>query len=63
MEEREIEIILQLENGDFDEKNLKIEKITLPETSPSKIYVYQSKDELEESMSLIYLFKGKGKNG
>ena len=35
----------------------------MPETSPSKIYVYQSKDELEESMSLIYLFKGKGKNG
>ena len=63
LEEREIEIILQLENGDFDEKNLKIEKITLPETSPSKIYVYQSKDELEESMSLIYSFKGKGKNG
>ena len=63
LEEKEIEIILQLENGDFDENKLKIEKITLPEISPSRIYVYQSKDELEESMSLIYLFEEKRKSG
>lgn len=63
LEEKDIEIILQLEKGDFNEEGLKIEKITLPEVSPSKIFVYQSKDELEESMSLIYLFKGEGKSG
>lgn len=63
LEEKDIEIILQLEKGDFNEEELKIEKITLPEISPSKIFVYQSKDELEESMSLIYLFEDKGKSG
>ncbi|MBQ3437339.1 MAG: PD-(D/E)XK nuclease family protein [Fusobacterium sp.] len=32
-EEKEIEIVLQLKSGDFDEKKLRIKNITLPDTS------------------------------
>jgi hypothetical protein len=62
-EEKEVEIALQMEKGSFDEENLKFSETILPETSPSNIFIYQSKDELEESMSLIYLLKEKAKKG
>ena len=62
-EEKEVEIALQMEKGSFDEENLKFAETILPETSPSNIFIYQSKDELEESMSLIYLLKEKAKKG
>lgn len=62
-EEKEVEIALQMEKGSFDEENLKFKETILPETSPSNIFIYQSKDELEESMSLIYLLKEKAKKG
>ena len=62
-EEKEVEIALQMEKGSFDEENLKFAETILPETSPSNIFIYQSKDELEESMSLIYLLKKKAKKG
>ncbi len=62
-EEKEVEIALQMEKGSFDEENLKFKETILPETSPSSIFIYQSKDELEESMSLIYLLKEKAKKG
>lgn len=61
--EKEVEIALQMEKGSFDEENLKFAETILPETSPSNIFIYQSKDELEESMSLIYLLKEKAKKG
>lgn len=61
--EKEVEIALQMEKGSFDEENLKFSETILPETSPSNIFIYQSKDELEESMSLIYLLKEKAKKG
>lgn len=60
-EEKEVEIALQMEKCSFDEENLKFKETILPETSPSNIFIYQSKDELEESMSLIYLLKEKAK--
>ena len=56
---KEVEIALQMEKESFDEENLKFSETILPEISPSKIFIYQSKDELEESMSLIYLLKKK----
>lgn len=62
-EEKEVEIALQMEKGSFNEENLKFAETILPETSPSNIFIYQSKDELEESMSLIYLLKEKAKKG
>lgn len=62
-EEKEVEIALQMEKCSFDEENLKFKETILPETSPSNIFIYQSKDELEESMSLIYLLKEKAKKG
>lgn len=62
-EEKEIEIALQMEKESFDEENLKFKETILPEISPSNIFIYQSKDELEESMSLIYLLKEKAKKG
>lgn len=62
-EKKEVEIALQMEKGSFDEENLKFSETILPETSPSNIFIYQSKDELEESMSLIYLLKEKAKKG
>lgn len=62
-EEKEVEIALQMEKGSFNEDNLKFAETILPETSPSNIFIYQSKDELEESMSLIYLLKEKAKKG
>lgn len=62
-EKKEVEIALQMEKGSFDEENLKFKETILPETSPSNIFIYQSKDELEESMSLIYLLKEKAKKG
>ena len=62
-EKKEVEIALQMEKGSFDEENLKFAETILPETSPSNIFIYQSKDELEESMSLIYLLKEKAKKG
>lgn len=62
-EEKEVEIALQMEKGSFDEENLKFAETILPETSPSNIFIYQSKDELEESISLIYLLKEKAKKG
>lgn len=62
-EEKEVEIALQMEKGSFDEENLKFKETILPETSPSNIFIYQSKNELEESMSLIYLLKEKAKKG
>lgn len=61
--EKEVEIALQMEKESFDEENLKFSETILPEISPSKIFIYQSKDELEESMSLIYLLKEKAKKG
>lgn len=62
-EEKEVEIALQMEKGSFDEENLKFKGTILPEVSPSNIFIYQSKDELEESMSLIYLLKERAKKG
>ena len=62
-EEKEVEIALQMEKCSFDEENLKFKETILPETSPSNIFIYQSKDELEESMSLICLLKEKAKKG
>lgn len=60
---KDIEICLQMAKESFDEENLKLKTVILPEVSPSNIYIYQSKDELEESISLIYLLKEKAKKG
>lgn len=60
---KDVEICLQMEKESFDEENLKLKTAILPEISPSQIYIYQSKDELEESISLIYLLKEKAKKG
>lgn len=60
---KDVEICLQMEKESFDEENLKLKAAILPEISPSQIYIYQSKDELEESISLIYLLKEKAKKG
>ena len=60
---KDVEICLQMEKESFDEENLKLKTAILPKISPSQIYIYQSKDELEESISLIYLLKEKAKKG
>lgn len=52
--EKEIEIALQMNIGDFDEKHLKLKKVAIPKLlNPMSIYTF--KDEVDEALSLIYL--------
>lgn len=52
--EKEIEIALQMNVGDFDEEHLKLKKVSIPKLlNPMSIYTF--KDEIDEALSLIYL--------
>ena len=52
--EKEIEIALQMNIGDFDEEHLKLKKVSIPKLlNPMSIYTF--KDEIDEALSLIYL--------
>lgn len=57
-ETKEIEIGLQMREGDFDEKSFKLKKATLPELiNDISVYIFQ--DELDEALSLLHLKEGK----
>lgn len=57
-ETMDIEIALQMKEGDFDEENFKIKKVDIPEKIKN-IDIYLFEDELEEALSLIYLKKNR----
>ena len=57
-ETMDIEIALQMKEGDFDEENFKIKKVDIPE-KVKNIDIYLFEDELEEVLSLIYLKKNR----
>lgn len=54
--QKEIEIAIQIKEGDYDEKEFKLKKATIPELIKD-IEVYLFKDEIEEALSLIQLKK------
>ena len=51
----DISLVLQMKKEDFDEKNLKLKKVSVPEIDrdKKKIDVYIFKNELQEAISLI----------
>lgn len=57
-DKKDIEIAVQLKEGEFDEENFRLKKVTIPEKIKN-IEVYLFKNELEEALSLIHMKEGK----
>lgn len=57
-DKKDIEIAVQLKEGEFDEESFRLKKVTIPEKIKN-IEVYLFKNELEEALSLIHMKEGK----
>lgn len=52
-----IEIVLQCQEGDFDEENFRLKKLTLPPKDKRDISIFRTNDEIEDGINLLLEFQ------